>query len=134
MNRLATIAATLALTLPLAVSAQTTAPRTAPLAPAPAEKAMPAQNGAQLTLSEEQARNWLKKSVYSSDGKNLGEVEVINRDANGRVTEIHADIGGFLGIGETRVRVMPSQFRLEGDRVVLNIPADQAKTLPTIAK
>jgi hypothetical protein len=50
------------------------------------------------------------------------------------VTEMHADIGGFLGLGETRVRLMPAQFKLMTDRVVLSVTADQAKSLPKIVK
>ena len=45
---------------------------------------------------------------------------------------MHADTGGFLGLGQTRVRVMPSQFKLIDDRAVLLITAEQAKTLPKV--
>ncbi len=47
---------------------------------------------------------------------------------------MHADIGGFLGIGETRVRVLPAQFSIGTDRIVLGMTAEQAKTLPHIPK
>ncbi len=47
---------------------------------------------------------------------------------------MHADIGGFLGMGETRVRLMPSDFRLGESTVTLTMTADQVKTLPPIAK
>ncbi len=87
-----------------------------------------------LTLTEEQAKGWVNKNVYSSDGQNLGEVVAFARDGSGKVTEMHADVGGFLGIGETRVRLMPSQFTLGTDRVVLSMTSEQAKTLPKIAK
>jgi hypothetical protein len=85
-------------------------------------------------MTQEQANSWLNKSVYSSDAKKLGEVTSIQRDTAGKVTELYADIGGFLGIGETRVRVEPAQFRLVNDRVVLEMTAEQAKSLPHIAK
>jgi hypothetical protein len=87
-----------------------------------------------LVLSDAEAKAWVDKVVYSSDGMNLGEVAAFARDASGKVTEMHADMGGFLGIGETRVRLMPAQFKVEGDRVVLNMTAEQAKALPKIAK
>ena len=87
-----------------------------------------------LMLTDEQARTWIDKPVYSSDGKNLGEVAAFTRDASGKVTEMHADVGGFLGIGETRVRLMPSQFSIGTDRVVMTLTAEQAKTLPKLAK
>ena len=87
-----------------------------------------------LVLTEEQAKNWIDKAVFSSDGKNVGEVAAIQRDASGKATGLHVDIGGFLGIGQTRVQVMPTQFKFDKDRVVLSLTAEQVKTLPKIAK
>ena len=94
----------------------------------------PADHSAAMTLTDEQAKSWINKAVYSSDGKNVGEVAALKRDASGKVQEMHADIGGFLGLGETRVRVMPSDFKVQGDRLVLDMTAEQAKSLPKIAK
>jgi hypothetical protein len=111
---------------------------TAPAITAPPPAAVPARPpagggaGETLTLSEEQARSWIDKVVYSSDDKSLGDVAAIQRDSTGKVTELHADVGGFLGLGSTRVRVMPSQFKLEGDRVVLKLKADEIKSLPKV--
>ena len=87
-----------------------------------------------MVLSTEQAKSWIGKAIYSSDGKNLGEVAAFTREANGRVTELQGDLGGFLGIGETRVRIMPAQFTIGSDRIVLKLTAEQAKSLPHIAK
>lgn len=87
-----------------------------------------------MIMTEAQAKNWVNKVVYSSDNKNLGEIAAVARDNSGKVTEIHLDIGGFLGLGETRVRAMPSEFKFLSDRVMLNITADQAKELPRLAK
>lgn len=124
--------------------AQTTAP-TSPTNPVPpaierstspghSTSAMPGTATDNPALTDQQAKDWINKIVYSSDNANVGEVAAFARDATGRVTEMHADIGGFLGIGETRVRVMPAQFRLMGDRVVLNLNAEQIKSLPKIPK
>jgi hypothetical protein len=114
--------------------AQTSTTAPAAKAPPPAGT-MPAEKmDHSLTLTDDQAKNWINKAVYSSDGKNIGEVAAFTRDASGKVTEMHADIGGFLGIGETRVRVMPAEFKLMNDRVVLNLTGDQAKNLPKVAK
>lgn len=85
-------------------------------------------------MTDDEAKNWVNKTVYSSDGKNLGEVAAILRDSSGKVTELHADIGGFLGLGETRVKVLPDQFKVSSDRVILNVPGDQAKNLPHLEK
>ncbi len=111
-----------------------TMPPTAP--PALPQALPPAMSGQarDLVLTEDQAKTWVGKAVYSSDGKNLGEVAAFARDASGRVTEMHADIGGFLGIGETRVRILPSQFTVGADRIEVAMTADQAKSLPPIPK
>lgn len=45
---------------------------------------------------------------------------------------MHADIGGLLGMGETRVSVTPAQFKLQTDRVVLTLTEEQAKALPKV--
>ena len=91
-------------------------------------------SGTGVKLSDADATRWMNKAVYSSDDKNLGEVSGFMRAADGTVKELHADIGGFLGMGETRVRILPSQFKLGEDRVILNVNGEQAKTLPQISK
>ena len=85
-----------------------------------------------FTAQEEKA--WIGKPVYSSDGTKLGEVAAFARGTDNAVSEMHADFGGFLGLGETRVRLMPAQFKLQADRIVLNVTAAQAKDLPKVTK
>ena len=124
-----------------AAFAQTTPSPTAPSPAVPSSPSTPpavtpatpvAPGGSVSSMTEEQAKSWIDKSVYASDNKNVGDVAAIQRDSSGKVTEIHADVGGFLGIGTSRIRVMPSQFSLQGDRVVLNVPSDQVKGLPKV--
>ena len=118
---------------PAATSPSTTAPSPSTEA-TPSVTSPSSSSAAAPMMTDDEAKNWINKTVYSSDGRNLGEVSQVLRDNSGHVTEIHADIGGFLGIGETRVRVMPSEFKLASDRVVLNVASDQAKNLPKIEK
>jgi hypothetical protein len=108
----------------------TTAPNAAP-SPDKAPSATSASPST-LSLDDAQAKTWIDKVVYSSDDKNIGEVAQIARDPSGKVTELHIDIGGIMGIGETRVRVSPEQFSFASDRVVLSMTAEQTKTLPKI--
>lgn len=96
--------------------------------------AIPAPQGGNPSLTDQEAKSWIDKPVYSSDGKKVGEVAAFQRSGDNSVTEMHADIGGFLGIGETRVRLTPAQFKLQGDRVLLDLTAAQAKDLPTVQK
>ena len=132
-------ATSMALFATSAAFAQTTAPSETPPATPPAvtapsvQPATPAETAPMLT--EAQAKALIDATVVSSDDKNVGEVAAIQRDSGGKVVELHADIGGFLGIGQTRVRVMPSEFTVTGDnRVQLKLTADQAKQLPKIEK
>ena len=130
-------AASLALFATSASFAQTTAPKDTPPATPPAATApsvQPAPADKAPTLTEEQAKALMDATILSSDDKNLGEVAAIQRDSAGKVTELHADIGGFLGIGETRVRVTPSQFTVIDNKVKLSLTAEQAKALPRIEK
>lgn len=89
---------------------------------------------AAISMTEDQAKEWVDKVVYSSDGKNIGEVAEFKRSTDNKVTELQADIGGFLGMGETRIKLTPSEFKLQGDRVVLNITEEQANALPKAEK
>ena len=122
----------------LAAVAQTTPPKPpANQEPSAVEKemappALPSIASQSITLTDDQARGWIDKVVYDSDGKKFGEVAAFARDGSGKVTEMHADTGGFLGLGRKRVRVMPSQFKLIDDRAVLSLTAEQAKTLPKV--
>jgi len=131
MLRFLSFATLLASAVALPLSAQTTPPVpvqspltvAAPTAPSPA-----------MTLTAEQATSWKDKPIYSSDDKKIGEVKSFTRAADNSVIDLQADIGGFLGIGETHVRLMPPQFKLETNRVVLALTAEQAKALPKVRK
>jgi hypothetical protein len=109
-------------------TAQTTPPTT-PQSPPPAATK---PDASKITLTEEQAKSWIAKPVFSSDGKELGEVAAFKRAADNTVLEMHADIGGFLGFGRARVGLTPAQFKLQNDRVILSLTAEQAKALPKV--
>jgi opacity protein-like surface antigen len=138
MMRSLTLAA--ALTSALAVSAMaadaTTAvdpaavPAAAATVPAPAVAAAPAV--ASLTLTTQDGLAWANKPVYSLDGTNLGKVVDFQRGTDNAVIGMHADVGGFWGIGMTRVSLKTPQFKLQGDRVVLSLTAAEVKALPAI--
>jgi hypothetical protein len=85
-----------------------------------------------ITLTEDQAKTWIDKPVFSSDEKELGEVAAFKRAIDNTVLEMHADIGGLFGIGETRISVTPAQFKLQNDRIVLTLTEEQANALPKV--
>ena len=89
---------------------------------------------AQTAITDQEAKAWVGKDVYSSDGNKLGEVAAILRKADNKITELRADIGGFLGIGQHEIALPAARFYLQNDRVVLDLTAAQAKELPKVAK
>ncbi|MDZ4841049.1 MAG: hypothetical protein SH859_02740 [Hyphomicrobium aestuarii] len=131
---------TLAIVLATAIAAPALAQSTVvtpPAATAPTTGATAPTAGAlattpSITLTAEQAKSWVNKPIYSSDGTNIGEVAAFARGTDDKVSEMHADIGGYFGLGETRVRLMPAQFKLAGDRATINMTAAQAKDLPRV--
>ena len=125
MKRTLALATVLAAAITIPALGQQTAPAKAP-------SVVTAPPVAIMKLTAEQAKTWIDKRVYSSDDKNIGEVAAFVRGADDTVSEMHIDIGGFLGLGQTRVRLMPAQFALVGDRVNVNLTATQAKDLPRV--
>ncbi|MDX2205285.1 MAG: hypothetical protein NW223_21235 [Hyphomicrobiaceae bacterium] len=123
------VAAT-ALLLGLAVaSAQTTTPGTTNM---PGAGAATTGAASKVTLTDAQAKTWIDKPVFSSDNQEIGEVSAFKRGSDNVVTELHADLGGMMGMGETRVKLMPEQFKLQNDRVILNMTREQARNLPKV--
>jgi hypothetical protein len=71
------------------------------------------------------SEDWVGRAVYSSDDKDLGEVAKLNG------SDIYVDIGGFLGIGETRALIKADQILdVRDDRIVLKLSEAEAKKLP----
>lgn len=112
--------------------AQTTAPSETPPPAVTAPSVQPAPVQPVPVLTEAEAKALIDARVVSSDNKNVGRVAAIQRDSDGKVTELHADVGGFLGIGQTRVRIMPSQFTVSESRILLTLTADQVGDMPKI--
>ena len=67
------------------------------------------------------------KGIYSSDGDKLGEVAAILRTADNKITELRADIGGMLGLGQREIALPAGRFSLQNDRVVLELTAGASK-------
>jgi hypothetical protein len=128
MFRTFTLAALLATAVALPASAQDAVIKT----PTAGESITTIAKDTSITLNAAQAKSWVNKPIYSSDDKNIGEVAAFARGSDDKVSEMHADIGGFLGLGETRVKLTPAQFKLAGDRVTIEMTAAQAKDLPRV--
>ena len=114
-----------------AISA-TEAPTTTTPAAAPRSTEAEAMPG--MMLTQQEAEDWIGKSVYSRDGKDLGDVAGFKRGDDNSVMEMHADIGGFLGFGKHRISLTPEQFVLNDDRATLAMSSVEADKLPAIAE
>jgi hypothetical protein len=69
---------------------------------------------------------WVGRAVYSIDGKRLGEVAAVADDS------MYVDMGGFLGIGESRVLLHQSQIgSATSERIVVKMTEADAKSLPS---
>jgi hypothetical protein len=70
---------------------------------------------------------WIGRAVYSADNKHLGEVSGTAGD------KIYFDMGGFLGIGETRVMLDDDAVAaVKNDRIQLKLTETEAKALPPV--
>lgn len=92
------------------------------------------QSSAGLMLPEAEAEKWIGEAAYSSDDENVGEVAAFVRSADGTISEVHLDIGGFLGLGETRVNVAPEKVSIEGNKMVIDLTSDEISELPKVEK
>lgn len=102
-------------------SAQSTPPAASPTAPG----ATMDDKGAMEKRAD--VTGW---PVFSADGQKLGEVARVDIGADGNVSAIYAEIGGFLGIGSRSVRIESAQFRHGDKRLDLSLSADEVKALP----
>jgi sporulation protein YlmC with PRC-barrel domain len=84
-------------------------------------------------LGEEGCKEWLGRAVYSIDGRRLGEIAALTRDSGNRVVALNANIGGYLGFDEKRVRIGATQIRaVNADGLVLDVSEAAARNMPGI--
>ena len=130
-------------------------PTTAPLplkpgaaAPAPAaggQAAAPADTNTQVAatdkfLSQQQdgqmlASNVMGQTVYDGSGNNLGSVNDIVLDKDGKMAAVVIGVGGFLGIGQKNVAVSIEAINRTTDengnlKLVLNASKDEIDQAP----
>jgi hypothetical protein len=92
-----------------------------------------AEKGSNQALTPDSAKGWAGKPVFSKDGKELGKVTRLDSSADNKATQLRADIGAGSGKGQHPIILPATRFSLESDRIVLDMPADQAAKLPKTA-
>jgi sporulation protein YlmC with PRC-barrel domain len=79
------------------------------------------------TIQPDQIRasKMIGSSVYSSQNTDIGTVQdvIVNRD--GRVASVVVDVGTFLGMGGKDVAVRFSAIKTDNNRLTLNMTKDQ---------
>lgn len=68
--------------------------------------------------------------AFSADGKRLGQVVDVVRGPDGKVQEIHIEVGRFLGIGDRTVTIDADEMEELADRIKLRINGDAVRSLP----
>jgi hypothetical protein len=70
--------------------------------------------------------------IQDQSGTSIGTVNDVLLDANGRPSEIKADVGGFLGIGSKVVAMKASDFKFDKDHKVLmtSLNKSQIQAMP----
>jgi len=73
-------------------------------------------------------------AARSSDGTNLGTVQIVMMEPGGKVTAIGVKVGGFLGFGGHIVAIPDGKFTRNGDTVQISMTADEVDKLPKAKK
>ena len=73
-------------------------------------------------------------SVFSSDGKDVGQVVEAMRGPDGKIQSVQIQIGRLLGIGDKVVSIDAGNLQEIGDRIRLKLNADQVRTQPEAKK
>jgi hypothetical protein len=68
--------------------------------------------------------------VFSSDGKNLGQIVQVERSPDGKLQSVQIQIGRLLGLGEKTITIEGSKLEQLGDRIRLFMSSDQVRALP----
>lgn len=69
------------------------------------------------------------KSIVTLEGMTVGEVSTVRTDGNGELSSIDAEIGGFLGIGETTITIPATDFTVADGVVVLAKTEDEVNRM-----
>ena len=119
---------------PSAPPAATQPAPTPPAARPSTEPMSPATRPSDKSATAPKAHPLLGLAVFSSDGSQLGTVQAVNAEPDGKVKAIHIKTGGFLGFGGKMVAIPDGKFTRAGDNVQLGMTAEEVSKLPEIKK
>ncbi len=68
--------------------------------------------------------------VFSSDGKNLGQIVQVERAPDGKIQSVQLQVGRLLGLGEKVITIDGDKIEQLADRIKLLMNSDQIRSLP----
>jgi sporulation protein YlmC with PRC-barrel domain len=120
-NMTAAVAALLIATAPLAYAQ--TAPRVTTVAAT--------SLGSIIQPDQIRASQMIGSSVYSVQNVDVGKVQDLIVDRNGRVASVIVDVGAFLGMGGKDVAVRLSDIKSDNNRLTLDLTKGQLQQAQT---
>lgn len=107
-----------------------------PMTVRPANPASP-YDGAALPQAatptvDRSAELMIGKPLRDTLGDKVGTVADVVRDSTGHVTEIHADVGGVLGILTTRVSIPAGQVSIDDEGMRVSLSKEQIESQPKV--
>lgn len=83
-------------------------------------------------MNQAQAQELLGSDVKNAQNETIGEVEAVQVDSSGMVSNIIVSVGGFLGIGARDVALSWNDLQVaeNGQSVVTTMTKDQLKSMP----
>jgi sporulation protein YlmC with PRC-barrel domain len=81
------------------------------------------------------ARQLIGRTVRNPQDETVGKIESVYIDGSGKVDSVIVGVGGFLGVGERRVRLAWKDLQISnnGERVVVSATRDQLKAMSPYA-
>lgn len=68
--------------------------------------------------------------ILGVDGEKIGEVDEVLMTAEGEITAVSAEVGGFLGVGDKEVVLELTQLTQGADGLTVDMTEDHLEALP----
>ena len=88
------------------------------------------QQAAQAQGGEQGLGHLRGMPVFSSDGRNLGQIIKVERGPDGKIQSVQIEAGRMLGLGEKMVTIPGNKIEQLADRIRVTMSSDQVRNLP----
>ncbi len=90
----------------------------------------PQQSAAQNAVANMKRDALVGKYLYDKNGNDVAQIQDVKTSPDGKIQAAEIDVGGFLGIGSTRISVPVDKLQMKGDRIKSTMTAEQIRNLP----